>query len=109
MSILINIKMPKIENNKSVKAEIRQIDGKFELGIMTGGYYCSQEWTYYPLVEVPTPHGRLIDGIAIRHKLLEVWRNSRNYTIDYKNGIEDANEAIRLAPTIIEAEGIEDG
>lgn len=65
------------------------------------------EYTVYDgkcdLVEVP-PHGRLIDGIAIRHKLLEVWRNSRNYTIDYKNGIEDANEAIRLAPTIIEAE-----
>lgn len=65
MSLLIKgVEMPDIENNKSIKAEIRNLDGKLELGIMTGGYYCSQQWTYYPIVSVPTPHGSLKDADA---------------------------------------------
>jgi len=59
--LIRGMEMPEIENNHGIKAEIRMLDGKLELGIMTGGYYCSQEWTYYPLVEIPD-HGRLIDG-----------------------------------------------
>lgn len=73
MSVVIKgMKMPKIEGNKAIKAEIRQIDGKLEFGIMTGGYYCSQQWTYFPITEVPR-HGRLIDTKPLLKKIIETW------------------------------------
>lgn len=59
------IKMPVIVGNRGIKAEIRQIDGKLEFGIMTGGYSCCEQWTYYPLVPVPQ-HGRLGDLDALK-------------------------------------------
>ena len=62
MNILVkDVKIPEIEENKSIKAEIRNLDGKLELGIMTGGYYCSQQWLYYPLAEAPEQkHGKWV-------------------------------------------------
>ena len=69
MSILIKgMKMPEIKENKSIKAEIRNLDGRLELGIMTGGYYCCEQWSYYPIIEVPYGHGRLIDADELRKK-----------------------------------------
>lgn len=61
MSLFVQgAKLPTIEGDKSIKAEIRCIGGKWEFGIMTGGYYCCQQWSFYPLSELP-PHGDLID------------------------------------------------
>lgn len=58
--ILIRVmEMPEIKNNHGIKAELRRIDGRLELGFMTGGYSCCEQWTYYPIHELP-PHGDLV-------------------------------------------------
>lgn len=65
MSVYIpGFEIPTIEGNRAIKAEIRQINGKLEFGIMTGGYSCCQQWTYYPLISVP-PHSLLIVADAL--------------------------------------------
>lgn len=46
-----------------------------------------------PLVEIPTPHGRLIDAGALPH-----------YT-GYALSASEVAKAVEAAPTIIEAEG----
>ncbi|MBQ6536831.1 MAG: hypothetical protein IJI40_08670 [Firmicutes bacterium] len=98
MNLLIKgMEMPDIENNKSIKAEIRNLDGKLELGIMTGGYYCSQQWTYYPIVSVLTPHGRLIDVKDAQNEIDKV-RPGRCYEDAWALTVMDS------APTVIEAE-----
>ena len=54
-----------------------------------------------PLVEVPTPHGRLIDGDAVLSQYNgSIWTAQ----CDYAEGLRDAAEDIKTAPTIIEAE-----
>lgn len=50
----------------------------------------------YPLTEIPTPHGRLIDADALR-KTIESIYGGALWTFD-------CFECIRHAPTIIEAE-----
>ena len=105
MSLFVKgAKLPKIEGDKSIKAEIRCVGGKWEFGIMTGGYYCCQQWSFYPLSELP-PHGKLGD-----------LDESDNYAYDvleicsaggYKSQWEAAREmqkVYRDAPSIIEAE-----
>lgn len=52
-----------------------------------------------PLIEVPTPHGRLID--ADKLPVVDFFDNENWYTIIHK-------ESIDAAPTIIEAEEGED-
>lgn len=70
MSVLVKgMKMPEIKENKSIKAEIRNLDGRLELGIMTGGYYCCEQWSYYPIIEVPDGHGRLIDASRFKNNM----------------------------------------
>ena len=99
MTVLIKgTEMPDIGNNKSIKAEIRNLDGKLEFGIMTGGYHCSQQWTYYPLVSVPSPHGDLIDRDEAHKSLL----NGMVMT-GYQSRALDCISSLRV-PTIIEAE-----
>ena len=61
------MEMPEIGENQTIKAEIRNVNGKVAFGIMTGGYYCCEQWKYYPLVEVP-PHGDLIERDKLRAK-----------------------------------------
>ena len=94
MSVLIDMKMPEIGENRTIKAEIRNVNGKVEFGIMTGGYYCCEQWKYYPLVEVPEQHGRLGD----LDRLEQMFADMPFYSA------EDAAQIIRLTPTIIEAE-----
>ena len=72
--ILIRMEMPEIKNNHGIKAELRRIDGRLELGFMTGGYSCCEQWTYYPIHELP-PHGDLIDRDAIVAHYRECERN----------------------------------
>lgn len=52
-------------------------------------------------VNVPTPHGRLIDADAI---LSQYNGNILTAQNDYAEGLRDAAEDIKTAPTIIEAE-----
>lgn len=49
-----------------------------------------------PLVEIPTPHGRLIDADALRKKIESIYGGAL-WTFE-------CFECIRQAPTIIEAE-----
>ena len=58
--IYIPMKLPGIEDNHRIKAEIRKIDGELQFGIMTDGYYCCENWTYYPITTIQD-HGDLID------------------------------------------------
>lgn len=61
-----------------------------------------------PIVEVPTPHGRLIDADALAKTIAEHvypvadYFNSRDYGMFWTGGIE---KAINEQSTIIEAEG----
>ena len=52
---------------------------------------------FCPLVEVPVPHGRLIDACAL---LEDVRKNSVSYSAD-----DFAHEWVDVQPTVIEAEG----
>ena len=52
-----------------------------------------------PLVDVPAPHGRLIDADAL---LEDVRKNSDSYSAD-----DFAHEWVDVQPTVIEAEGTE--
>ena len=54
---------------------------------------------FCPLVEVPAPHGRLIDADAL---LEDVRKNSVSYSAD-----DFAHEWVDVQPTVIEAEGTE--
>ena len=58
-----------------------------------------------PLVEVPTPHGRLIDADALEDKLNGLFRTRDYDTIDfYNHAIADCIATVKNVPTIIEAE-----
>ena len=56
----------------------------------------------YELVEVPTPHGRLID--CERATFPTAFRYNTN---DYAKGWNACIKAVQTAPTVIEAEGKE--
>ncbi len=57
-----------------------------------------------PLIEVPTPHGRLIDADALKE--IEFCGLQADKKIIYQMGWNDAIDAIaENAPTIIESEG----
>lgn len=96
MSILIKgMNIPEMADNTGIKMEFRKLDGVVTIGIMTGGYSCSEQWHYYPITEVPTPHGRLIDEDML------------NESLDaHRAAIGDGNvaDAIDETPTVIEAE-----
>lgn len=102
------MEMPEIGEKRTIKAEIRNVNGKVEFGIMTGGYYCCEQWKYYPLVEVP-PHGRLGDLDRLEQMFADI-DNAPYSGFDGTEpfySAEDAAQIIRLAPTIIEAEETE--
>lgn len=52
-----------------------------------------------PLVEIPTPHGRLIDADALKEKIESIYGGAL-WTFDCFTLIDDEE----IAPTIIEAE-----
>ena len=77
-------------------------------------YYCPTEVKseHCPLVEVPEPHGDLID----RQKLLEdnkhleyptngKYRRDRAWAVGFNSGARHCNEHAVYAKTVIEAEG----
>lgn len=56
-----------------------------------------------PLIEVPVPHGRLIDADALRHSLIKRWIESENDNENYKYAFEDVDEVVRKAQTVYPA------
>lgn len=74
--------------------------------------YLTKRANFCPLVEVPTPHGDLID----RQKLLEdnkhleyptneKYRRDRAWAVGFNSGARHCNEHAVYAKTVIEAEG----
>lgn len=95
------MKMPELKIGKVIKMELLNDNGVVSIGIMTGGYSCCEEWTYYEASEVPEPHGRLIDADVLKEKYVWLWPSIEHFLPQEK--------AVRLsriddAPTVIEAE-----
>ena len=89
MSILIKgMEMPKSNTMFTVTLRVRQ-DGTAEF-ISTSGKTVKS----FPMIEVPTPHGRLIDADEIE-KCVHEWYDVGEYVFA---------DTIRNADTIIEAE-----
>lgn len=74
MSILIKgMKIPFMKDNTGMKMEICKIGGIIEIGIKDGLPHASEQWHYYDVVEVPEPHGRLIDADELCKGLMSRW------------------------------------
>lgn len=62
----------------------------------------------YPLTELPTPHGRLIDADILESFLGKYWREEfPHYEANYRRIADDSEYFVQRAPTIIEAEASE--
>ena len=103
MSVIIKgMKMPKSCDSCDL---IQFDDEEFEAHCPLSSYYrwCGTPPDYRPegcpLVEVPTPHGRLID--CERATFPTAFRYNTN---DYAKGWNACIKAVQTAPTIIEAE-----
>ena len=101
MSILIKgMEMPIMPDHLLHEEDVPYIDvrifadGKTVKSKGTRPYYDE-----FPVFELPTPHGRLIDADALREDWLENGENE--YVYDTNSFLE----SIDIAPTIIEAEG----
>ena len=64
-------------------------------GTIYGRLEHGDDW--YPLIEVPTPHGRLVDAT-------ELLRDSEGIILETIDDHEEVEEMIKDAPTVIEAE-----
>lgn len=64
-------------------------------GTIYGRLEHGDDW--YPLIEVPTPHGRLVD-------VTELLRDSEGIILETIDDHEEVEEMIKDAPTVIEAE-----
>ena len=70
---------------------------------------------YCPLVEIPTPHGRLGDLDALYEEISngnKAYNGIEGYDGKYPNignNVDDSLDAIKYADTVIEAEGEKDG
>ena len=96
MSIMIKgMEMPQY----TTKAEFgRDADGHYLCIVYTGNDTKNPD--IFDVVELPTPHGRLIDADALREEWLENGENE--YVYDTNSFLE----SIDNAPTIIDAEGV---
>lgn len=94
-----------IKGISSLKEGLYQVqDGKIHAYKGNGGKV--QE---FDLVEVPTPHGRLIDGDNVIKLLREQLTGDRDTVYEYyDDGLEMAISELSIIPTIIEAEGGEE-
>lgn len=109
MSLLVQgAKLPTVEGDKSIKAEIRCIGGKWEFGIMTGGYYCCQQWSFYPISELP-PHGRCIDADARVNVQMynDEFEDYQTVNMSIDDLLDSSWIELEDDPTIIPAEGCE--
>lgn len=108
MSVLIKgMKMP--ENCTICRFCVPEADPENgEMCMATGRFMppCSTErLEECPLVEVPFPHGRLIDGDNVINLLREQLTGDRDTVYEYyDDGLEMAISELSIVPTIIEAE-----
>lgn len=73
------------------------------------GDYWDKRYKYCPLVEVPTPHGRLIDAdFEERHYTSMTVNPTPDVTKQDKRNSLIIIEALQMAKTIIEEEGNEE-
>jgi hypothetical protein len=59
--------------------------------------YMDKRADFCPLIEIPEPHGRLIDGDALQCKVDDIG-------LGYYEVLGVTEDTIEMAPTIIEAE-----
>ena len=109
MSVIIKgMKMPKSCDS----CDLIQFDDEgLEAHCPLSPYYrwCGTPPDYKPegclLVEVPTPHGRLIDADAVEKRLQKYWYEEYpNQEASYHRAFMDSNACVKDLPTIIEAE-----
>lgn len=94
MSILIKgLDMPKDGNSIDISVQ----DSGAVLVKSSEGYY---EYKGNIAVEIPTPHGRLIDESKVVSRMLDSYMNAGLHGEDYKK----VCKYIKQAPTILEAE-----
>ena len=75
-------------------------------GLCKKKYYCRLEadFEHCPLVEIPTPHGRLIDADELRSQMEDALISYRLLPNYPTYGDSTAMAYLDLAPTILEAE-----
>ena len=60
----------------------------------------------YPITEIPTPHGGLIDADDIEKRLYEYWHNDCPFDkVNPYVAYQISSDRVKETPTIIEAEG----
>ena len=66
-----------------------------------------EQYEHCPLIEVPTPHGRLIDADKIDYRNDAMHDGIGHLVVadNFMNGVMWINDCIDNAPTVIEAEG----
>lgn len=63
------------------------------------------EGVHYLIKMLPTPHGRLIDAVAVEKRLQKYWYEEYpNQEASYRRAFMDSNACVKDLPTIIEAE-----
>lgn len=77
-------------------------DGNSDTDVSRNGKPLDLRPDYCPLIEIPKPHGRLIDADALKPDILPEWDGIRVPDNSY------SLKCVRNAPTVIEAEGSED-
>lgn len=109
MSVIIKgMKMPKSCDS----CDLIQLDDEgLEAHCPLSPYYrwCGTPPDYKPegclLVEVPTPHGKLIDADTVEKRLQKYWYEEYpNQEASYHRAFMDSNACVKDLPTIIEAE-----
>ena len=97
MSVLIKgVEMPKTCHDcRLYEADIYFCEAADRDVVMDDAYADNGRCSFCPLVEVPTPHGRLVDA-----DIPEDVRQVHGFFNDY-----DLQELLEAAPTVIEAEG----
>lgn len=94
--------LPEIQDNHGIKAEVRRVDGVLELGIMTGGYSCCEQWTFYPIHELP-PHGDLVDIRAILDIAMQYVPDDDGSCSKANADLRELLDEIENAPVIVPA------
>ena len=112
-SVLIRgMEMPK-NCKECMFADFDDVDFDYELYCTANGKYADLDMYDHPmgwdcpLVEIPTPHGRLIDADKIDYRNHAMHDGTGQLVVadNFMNGVLWINDCIDRAPTVIEAEG----
>lgn len=111
----MGVYIPNMEKPKECKkCKFCIVEAKVEGKIYPLNAYCFvqnqniKDFTDCPLIEIPTPHGRLIDGDALETVFKDMAKcewNQKVFPISWAYAFEDTIDEIHDAPTILEAEG----